>query len=64
MKSIVLSAALETAVIEPRLQPVAPIVRSAGSMRTPLNLSVIPFRYRVRRGRIEAVRPNCRHANR
>jgi hypothetical protein len=65
MKSLVLTAALETtAVVEPTLQPNPPIVRHVGAMRTPLDLRVIPFRYRVRKGRIEAVRTNCRHFTR
>jgi len=40
------------------------IVRSAGAQRTPLDLRVIPFRYRARCRHVEAVRPDCRHHRR
>ena len=62
---IVLAAALETAEIAPTaaaLRGSVPIVRHVGSTRTPLDLRVIPFRYDVRDGIIEAVRPTCHHA--
>jgi hypothetical protein len=62
LKSLVLTAALETTtVIEPKVRTNPPIVRRVAAMRTPLDLAIIPFRYRVRGNTIEAVRPNCRH---
>ena len=63
-EAIVLTAALETAEIAPTaaaLRKSPAIVRTFGATRAPLDLAVIPFRYRVRGNRIEAVRPNCRH---
>jgi len=63
-EALILTAALETAEIAPTaaaLRKSPAIVRTVGATRAPLNLSVIPFRYRVRGGRIEAVRPACRH---
>ena len=62
-EAIVLTAALETAQISPtpaaeRRGPA--IVRSVGAARTPLDLRVIPFRYRKRDGGVEAIRPDCR----
>ncbi|MGZ4808348.1 MAG: hypothetical protein ACXVJO_13475 [Thermoanaerobaculia bacterium] len=65
--ALVLATALETTQIAPtaaaqRRGPA--IVRSVGATRTPLDLRVIPFRYRVRDGRIDATRPDCRHHRR
>jgi hypothetical protein len=53
---------------EPRvLDPFAIIVRALRRVMPritpPLDLSVIPFRYRVRAGRIEAIRPKCGHGH-
>ena len=65
--AIVLTAALETAEIAPTaaaLRSGPAIVRTVGSVRTPLDLSVIPFRYRVRGGEAVAVRRVCRHSAR
>jgi len=67
MKALVLATALDAAEIAPtasafRRGPA--IVRSVGAMRTPLDLTIIPFRYRVREGRIEAARPLCHHRHR
>ena len=65
--AIVLTAALETAEIAPTaaaLRTGPAIVRTVGSVRTPLDLSVIPFRYRVRRGEASAIRPSCHHRGR
>lgn len=63
-EALILTAALETAEIAPTaaaLRRNPAIVRTVGATRAPLDLAVIPFRYRVRGSRIEAVRPNCRH---
>jgi len=41
------------------------IRRLAARITPPLDLRVMPFRYRIdRHGSIEAVRPKCRHARR
>ncbi|MGZ8853501.1 MAG: hypothetical protein ACXW2X_08895 [Thermoanaerobaculia bacterium] len=67
MKALVLATALDATEIAPtpastRRGPA--IVRTVGAVRTPLNLSVNPFRYDVRQGRIEAVKPACNHRRR
>jgi hypothetical protein len=55
-------SATEVAPTPLSLRRVPAIVRSVGAMRTPLDLSVIPFRYRIIGGRVEGVRrPGCRH---
>jgi hypothetical protein len=63
--ALVLATTISATEIAPTplsLRRVPAIVRSVGAMRTPLDLSVIPFRYRVIGGCIEAVRrPECRH---
>jgi hypothetical protein len=67
MKALVIATALDAAEIAPTasaLRRGPAIVRSVGTMRTPLDLTIIPFRYRVREGRIETVRLSCHHRRR
>ena len=66
LRAAVLSAALN---VEPR--PADPFELRVPAIRRlmpritpPLDLTVIPFRYSVRGGDIEAVLPKCRHARR
>ncbi|MEA2569131.1 MAG: hypothetical protein QOI24_1132 [Acidobacteriota bacterium] len=45
-----------------RVELQAPVIRRVMPRITPpLNLAVIPFRYRVSSEGVEAVRPKCRH---
>ena len=54
--------------IEPRpIDPfeivVSPVRRVVPRVTPPLDLAVNPFRYRIREGRVEAVRPHCGHGH-
>ena len=47
------------------LEPRVPAIRRVLPATTPpLDLSVIPFRYRVRGDLVEAIKPKCRHERR
>jgi len=56
--------AFEPPMVEPFTMAAVPIRRVLPQVTPPLDLSVIPFRYRVREGRIEPVRPRCGHGHR
>jgi hypothetical protein len=67
MRAVILTGAMsfEPAPLDPFEIHVAPIRRVVEGIEPPLDLNVIPFRYRVRAdGVIEAVRTRCRHARR
>ncbi|HKB79939.1 MAG TPA: hypothetical protein VKH35_09510 [Thermoanaerobaculia bacterium] len=54
--------AVEPAAIDPFSIRTVPVRRVLPRITPPLNLEVIPFRYRVLRdGRIEPVHPECGH---
>lgn len=56
--------AFEPPVVDPFTVIAVPIRRVLPHVTPPLDLSVIPFRYRLRDGRIETVRPRCGHGHR